>query len=110
VVDVTLPKLGQRQRVALSALGDSSRFTSVVTDVRGVARSAKARAALARRIWIRNGLKVIVGFAFDDGDHLIGFVDEPSTAMYPSELRFYVETVAAECDRLEFILTGRDVT
>ena len=72
VVDVTIPRLGRRQHVHLSVVGDAYRFSSTIVDVRVVARSAKARAELARRLWVRNGLKSVIGFAFDGEEDVVG--------------------------------------
>ena len=39
----------------------------------------------------------------------IGLIDQPIESVHRKELRFYLETLARECDRLEYILTGADL-
>ena len=64
---------------------------------------------LAYRVWRKNAEKDLVSFAFDREDRLIGLIEQPLATMAPKELSFYVETVAKECDRFEYVLTGEDV-
>ena len=66
--------------------------------------------ALAYRAWRKNALKDLVTFAFDSDDQLIGLIEQPVTTLDHEELQLYVETLAKECDRFEYVLTGRDDT
>jgi hypothetical protein len=50
----------------------------------------------------------LVAFGFDKRDRLVGIVEQPIATMAPEELRFYVEMLAKECDRFEYVLTGED--
>ena len=38
----------------------------------------------------------------------IGLIEQPIESVHPKDLKFYLETLARECDRLEYILTGAD--
>lgn len=53
-------------------------------------------------------MKAVVTLAFDKRNRLMGVVEQPVVTMQDKELRFYVETLAQECDRYEYILTGSD--
>lgn len=64
---------------------------------------------IAYRAWRRNASKALVTFAFDDNDRLIGLIEVPTATLDHEELDLYIETVAKECDRFEYALTGEDV-
>ena len=64
--------------------------------------------SLAFRIWRRNALKAVVTFTIDRRERVIGLIDQPIESVHPKELKFYIETLARECDRFEYILTGAD--
>ena len=42
-------------------------------------------------------------------ERVIGLIDQPIASVHPKELKFYLETLARECDRLEYTLTGVDM-
>jgi len=54
-------------------------------------------------------MKDLVTFAFDDKNNLIGVIEQPALTLDHEELNLYIETLARECDRFEYILTGDDV-
>ena len=99
---------GRRQRVQCLHLGDYYVFTSPVVSAGFVNRSAKHRRDLAFRTWRRNTLKAVVSLAFDKRGGLLGVVEQRAETLRDKELRFYIETLAQECDRYEYILTGSD--
>ncbi|MFH1144516.1 MAG: hypothetical protein V1774_08245 [Candidatus Eisenbacteria bacterium] len=72
--------------------------------------NAKVRGSrdLVYRVWRKNAEKQLVAFAFDGRDRLIGLVEHPIATMSPAELAFYVELLARECDRFEYVLRGED--
>jgi hypothetical protein len=49
-----------------------------------------------------------VAFAFGRDDRLVGIIEQPIATMSPEELLFYVQMLAEECDRFEYMLTGED--
>ena len=63
---------------------------------------------IAYRTWRRNASKPLVTFAFDDDDRLIGQIEVPAATLDHEELDLYIETLARECDRFEYVLTGAD--
>jgi len=59
--------------------------------------------------WLRNRATSLVGFRIDRKGRLVGESWLPKVGVTAEEFQFYVRTIATECDRFEFILTGRDV-
>ena len=96
---------GRAQVVHLAQRDDRYRFYSIVAHAKDVNED---RRLLAFRIWRRNGVKPVVLFLLDDRDRVIGLIEQPVASMQGRELRFYLEVLARECDRFEFILTGDD--
>ena len=107
-VTVEFVRNGRKQRVRISRIGPMYRFQSVVVESDFVKRSTAHWNRLAYRAWRKNALKEIITFAFDDEDRLIGLVEQPAVTVDPEEIRLYIETVARECDRFEYNLTGED--
>jgi hypothetical protein len=59
-------------------------------------------------IWQRNANVDIVNFTLDERGRLVGRVDQRAATMQEAELLFAISRLAIECDRLEYILVGRD--
>lgn len=76
-----------------------------------VARAAAIRDLpdLAPRIWRHNRAAQLVSFRLDNRSRIAAQGWLPKAGLTPEEFRLVVHRVAAESDRLEFILTGRDV-
>ena len=76
-----------------------------------VARVAAIRdvADLKPRIWRHNRASQLVSFRFDARGRLTAQGWVPKAGLTPEELQLIVRRVAAESDRLEFILTGKDL-
>ncbi len=108
VLDIELWEGGRRQKIHLSRIGTTYRFLSVVAGKAFVTKSARAWRDLARRAWRKNDLKEIVTFSFDRRDRLIGVIEQPADTLFKEELVLYIETLARECDRFEYQLTGQD--
>ncbi len=97
------------QDVEIARRGEICILRSVVVRPKFVTRNHAHWRRLAYRVWRKNAEKDLVAFAFDRGDRLIGLIEQPLATLAPEELSFYVETVAKECDRFEYVLTGEDV-
>ncbi len=110
VVTVGLYRTGRTQKVHLSRIGDRYVFRSVVLPSTEVTRDTKRWRKLAYRVWRRNALKELVIFAFDQDDSLIGLIEAPAATLDREEIDLYIQTVAKECDRFEYALTGEDRT
>lgn len=59
-------------------------------------------------VWQRNRVTQLVGFRFDKHDLLVGECHVPRAGLAADELLFSLRHIAAECDRLEALLTGDD--
>ena len=108
VVIVLLYPGARKQHVKFARRGDMYIFSSVVTDAEVVARSQRRKREMARSIWRKNALSEIVTFAFDREDRLVGVIEQPAATLDHEEVRIYIETLARECDRFEYALTGQD--
>ena len=58
--------------------------------------------------WQRNRLSDLVGFKTDRRGRVVGEAWVPRSGLTPEEWALYVGTVARACDRVEYLLTGRD--
>ena len=72
-------------------------------------RNAQLRRDVAYRAWRKNALKDLVGFAFDERRQLVGTIEQPVETLDHEELQLYIDVLAKECDRFEYVLTGRDI-
>ena len=106
-IAVDLSQSGRSQQVLLQRQNDLYVFRSVVVGSEFVTRSDTTWRELAHRVWRKNALKELVTFAFDEMDRLIGFIEQPVATLDHEELKLYIEVVARESDRLEYILTGK---
>ncbi len=105
-VRISRSRTGRSQVVRVARRSDRYVFSSVIARV---AALNEDRRALAFRLWRRNALKAVVMFTIDRRDRVIGLIDQPIESVNPKEIKFYLETLAHECDRLEYILTGADM-
>jgi hypothetical protein len=95
---------GRRHRVTVDDMDDSYRLTAVVAG----AAVAGGIGDLPIRTWQRNRGTELVGFRIDKRGRLIGESWVPKAGLSAAEFQLYIHTVAAECDRYEFELTGKD--
>ena len=108
IVEVELWRSGRRQRVQLDLVDGLYVFRSVVVGTAYVTRTKERWRKLAYRVWRKNSLKDLITFSFDTHDRLIGQIEQPASTLDENELEFYIQTVAEECDRFEYNLTGED--
>ena len=108
IIQVSLREGGRNQSVRVSQEGDRYVFRSVVFSSPAATRTTNRRRRIAYRAWRRNGSKPLVTFAFDDEDRLIGLIEVPAATLDHVELDLYIETLARECDRFEYVLTRTD--
>ena len=102
-VIVTLRK-GRHQRVRVSDEDES--FALCAVAVRCSTNCERTQNAL--RAWDRNRANRLVGFRVDKRDRLIGEQRVPKVGLTADEFQFILRHFAAECDRLEFSMTGSD--
>ena len=103
MVRVTLPG-GRVHRVSVAEEPDAYRLTAVVVR----ASVASGIDNLPVQTWDRNRSTELVGFKIDAKNRLIGEAWVPKAGLTGAEFGAYVRAVAAECDRFEYQLTGRD--
>jgi hypothetical protein len=58
--------------------------------------------------WTRNRSSDLVGFKIDGRGRLVGEAWAPTAGLSFDEWANYVRAVAQSCDRIEYLLTGRD--
>lgn len=104
---VPLPD-GRHQRIRLERDGTDYVFTAVVIGTQRVTRSNDGWRRLAHLAWQRNAEHELVTFGFDHRDRLVGRVRHPAEHLDPQELELYIDALSRECDRFEYLLTGRD--
>jgi hypothetical protein len=102
-VRVTLPG-GRVHRLAIIDELDAYRLVAVAVR----ASALTGIESLPVRIWERNRNTELVGFKIGARNRLIGEAWVPKAGLTAAEFQEYVHAVAAECDRLEYQLTGSD--
>jgi len=50
----------------------------------------------------------VVEFTLDETGRLVGRIEQVAERLNHDELEFFLTSLAQECDRLEYLLTGRD--
>ena len=68
----------------------------------------KDKAPHAVEVWQRNRRLMLVGMRFDKQGRLVGESWVPKAGLVGDEFLVYLRTLARECDRFEFQLTGED--
>ena len=96
---------GRSHKVTVEDRGDTFLVRSVAARSSAVSEIRDA----ALRAWIRNRSVSLVGFRVDERGRMIGEAWIPKIGLTPAEFQLYVRTVASECDRFEFQLTGQDL-
>ena len=95
---------GRRHRVTVKDEGDSYLISGCV------ARQAVVTSIhdLPVRAWTRNRATQLVGFRIDRRLRLVGEAWLPKEGITREEFQLYLRRVAYECDRFEYLLSGRD--
>jgi len=93
----------RRHRVTVSEEDDAYVLSALVVG-QAMAESLP-NLALQASLW--NRTTSLVGFRIDQRGRLIGEAWVPKAGLDAAEFQCYVRTVAIECDRFEYLLTGR---
>lgn len=109
-VNVQLPPNERTQRITIEQDTDQIVFRSTVLGRSRVTQNHRRWRDLVRQAWLRNATHDVVTFAFDRSDRLIGVIRHPAATLDCNELVLYIDTLARECDRFEYVLTGEDVS
>jgi hypothetical protein len=95
---------GRHHRIDVSDAGEAYELTGFVA--RPATLQAIPNAYL--RAWERNRTTKLVGFRINRRGRLVGEAWVPKPGLGADEFLHYVRRMAAECDRFEYILTGKD--
>jgi len=103
-VEVRFPdERGHRVRVEYT--GEAFRLVGVVAR-RAVVEPLEN---ITLRLWRLNRVTQVVGFRVDERERILGEAWVPKAGLSEAEFVSCLRQVAAGCDRLEYLLTGRDV-
>ena len=107
-VDLRLSPRDRHQRVYFKLIGKYYFFISVVMGKAAVTKNENRWNELSLMAWRRNADHELVNFAFDKQDRLVGLIRHPVDYLDPEELELYITTLAYECDRFEYMISGQD--
>ncbi len=96
----------RRQRVRVQDEGEAGLLLRAIVARGATVDNLKTPALVA---WRRNRTTKLVGFGMDTKGRLVGECWVPKAGLSEPEFVLYMRTIAQECDRLEYLLTGRDV-
>jgi hypothetical protein len=96
---------GRHHRVNIEDCGDQYQLRAFVVRQAVVNRMPN----LPMNAWSRNLSTPLVCFRIDHRGRLVGEAWVPKAGLCADEFQLYVRTLAVECDRYEYVLTGRDV-
>lgn len=95
----------RRQRVVVEDQGEVYMISAFVVRQAVVASLPD----LPIQMWLRNRALMLVGFRIDRQHRLVGEAWIPKAGLVAEEFQLYVRMLATECDRFEYVLTGKDV-
>jgi len=98
----------RKHEVRLIDEGSQVRLEATIATRSHVERMAE-HLDVSRWAWRRNRGNAIVGFRIDGRGRLIAEAVAPNIGLTEGEFQTYLLAVASEADRMELVLTGRDV-
>lgn len=103
-VAVLLAK-GRSHRVRIEDGERAYRISAIVIP----ARVVRGMESPAIETWLRNRNMRLVGLRIDKDGRMAGEAHVPKVGLTSQEFQTYVRTVARECDRIEYLILGRDM-
>src|SRR5689334_3635912 len=103
-VDVQLDE-GRHHRLTVSDRPDAYHMVGLVARQSVVASLPDVPV----QAWLRNRTTMLVGFRIDRQGRLIAESWVPKLGLTTEEFQLCLRKLATECDRFEYLLTGRDV-
>lgn len=97
---------GRKQYVGVSEQDGFYRLTSTI--LKRAAVEAIGRKKVLPLIWLRNRETNTVEFNLDKQGRLVGSIEQPSKTADADEILHYLEHLAWEGDRLEYLLSGME--
>jgi hypothetical protein len=94
----------RHHRVVVEESEDALLLRSVVMGPADIERANLT----ATRIWEMNRALTLVGFRIDTRNRLVGEASIPRAGLTANDFQAIALNLAAECDRYEFMFTGRD--
>ena len=106
---ISIDKSIRNQKIELQVKNQTYKFKSKVARVIDIIESPDMdEKDLILRILQRNALRLIVNLYIDRDGWVIGEVVYPAAHTQIEEIHFYLVTLARDCDRFEYILSGED--
>jgi hypothetical protein len=102
---LTLPN-GRTQRVRVERQGERYVLSSVALGAQRV--QLFDRHKLAVWLWEINRELGVVGLMLDRQGRLVGRIEQLAETLDAPEFALYLQLLARECDRLEYVLSGQD--
>ena len=96
----------RKQRINILQQGKYFTFRSVVLGKAKVNQYYEDW--LLSYIWQENKETPLVSYQIDKKGRLTGRITQLTETLDKEELLFYIEVLAKECDRMEYLLTGKD--
>ena len=100
---------GRKQRLRLGRLADVYTIETTILDSEIVTKTNKSWRDYARLAWKLNSERDIVNFTFDEEHRMIGAIEHPCEFLDFEEFVIYAKRLAVESDRVEYLLTGKDL-
>ena len=98
---------GRKQKIKLSQNGKYYRLTSIILKRAEVERLEEQKnEELLPFLWLRNRETKLVAFTLDKDNRLVGIIEQPYETADAGEVIYYLESLAWECDQLEYLLRG----
>ncbi len=109
VVEVPMARTARKHRIDLCEADGLYVLRTQASGSSAFAHSKKEARRLSYRSWHWIALSELVDFLVKERGRLIGTIEQPKGSADDLELRMYVEALARECDRAEYVVTGRDL-
>lgn len=100
-------KQGRSQTLEYAKREGRIRISSLVATASVVENMGRDK--VIYRCWQRNRYTDVTSFSLDRRGRLVGQIEYPLETLDAAELAFYLETLAIECDRFEFVFSGADL-
>ena len=96
---------GRHHALSIEDVGDAYRVIGLVARA---SVTSSLLPDLALEVWRRNRATTLAGFRIDQRGRLLGESLIPKPGLSAAEFQQWIRIVAAECDRFEHALTGKD--
>lgn len=98
---------GRQQRIYIDRKGAYYKIWSISLHKSKVQEIGETK--IIQDLWFKNRQTDVVGFCIDKKGRLVGSIQQLAEAIDKEELIFYIHILAKECDRLEYLFSGKDL-